>query len=292
VSQIEYDQAVRPTDVGGTGTLVDTRPVEVTDEDALLKEARRRQRHRRAWIAAVLALIVMALIGFSLADRGSNPPPRPRSHPGPGPAQAFIRLAEKGATRTFAGVYQVTGAHSGEIEVDQKQDPLAFNQGSGTWSFVYRASEGISSQWIQKGSSSYDCWQAASDTTWTCSGPGSYRQANGFILATEPFIPSGLTGQLNQLQEAQGHKGWVKSLTIFKSHSPQFGVLSCMKVMALTLSSPATICIDHNGTMVSETNWPGGYFSNVSLEHHGTSIPSAAFTPLSAPRPGLMPIPQ
>jgi hypothetical protein len=279
--------------VVGTRTLVGAPPVEVTDEDAVIKEARRRQRHRQAWIGSGLALIVVAvLLGFSLADHGSSPPPRPTTDPGSLSAQQFIQLAEQGATRTFAGVYQVTGAHVGVIEVDQKQHPQAFSPGSGTWSFVYRANQGISSQWIQKGSSSYDCWQRAGDTTWACSGPGSYQQANGFILATEPFIPSGVAGQLNQLQEARGHKGWVKSLSIFKSDSKQFGVLNCIKVKAVTLSSPATICIDHNGTMVSETNWPGGYFSNVSLEHHGTSIPSTAFTPLSTPRPGLMPTPQ
>lgn len=292
MNQIEHEQAVRPTDMAGTGTLVDVPTIEVSDEDGLIKEAQRRRRHRQAGIAAGLALIAVGALLFALADGGSSPPQRPSSHPGPLSAQGFIRLAEKGATRTFAGLYQVTGAHTGMIEVDQKQHPQAFDPGSGTWSFVYRSTQGISSQWIQKGSLSYDCWQPAGDATWTCSGPGSYRQVNGFILATEPFLPSGVVGQLRQLDEAQGHKGWIKSLSITQTHSTQFGGLSCMKVMALTMSSPATICIDHEGTLVSERNWPGGYFSNVSLEQHDTSIPSAAFTPLSTPRPGLVPTPQ
>lgn len=292
MTQTEHDQGVRPSDANRTGTLIDAPLSAVTDEHTLIKEAQRRQRHRQAWIGAVLALIVVAaLLGFPLAHHGSNRPLRPASRSRMS-AQQFIQLARQGTTRSFAGVYQVTGAHSGVIEVDQKQPPRASNPGSGIWSFVYRANQGISSQWVQKGSSSYDCWQSVGDTTWTCSGPGSYQQVNGFILATEPFIPSGLAGQLNQLQEARGHKGWVKSLSIFKSHSKQFGALSCLRVVAVTLGSPAQICIDHKGTMVNETNWPGGYFSNVRLEYEGTSIPSAAFTPLSAPRPGLMPTPE
>ena len=257
--------------------------------EAVIKEARGRQRRRRMQITGVSGLLVVgALLGFVVADQGSSPPSRPTQSSGPLSVPRFIELGEGGTNGRFAASYDVAGAHSGAIEVVQKQAPLALNPGSGTWSFVYRADQGFSSQWIQKGASSYDCWQATSDTTWSCTGPGTYRQVNGFILATTPFIPMGVAGQLSLLHEALRHKGWVKSLSVFMSHSKEFGALNCLKVMALSLGAPATICIDHSGTMVREKNWPGGYFSNVTLVRYATKLPSDAFTPLSVLRSGFV----
>lgn len=203
----------------------------------------------------------------------------------------FVQSAQRGLAGTFGASYRVTGAHAGVIEVAQKQQP--HRSGSGTWSFVYRAEQGFSSQWIERGSSSSDCWQAAGDTTWTCTGPGTYEQVNGFALATEPFIPGDVAGQLSQLQEDSAHRGWVKQIRTFRGRSKQFGELRCMSVAAPTLSTAATFCIDRDGVMVSEKNWPGGYFADVSLVRYATRPPATAFTLLGTVRPGsFVPVPQ
>jgi hypothetical protein len=67
---------------------------------------------------------------------------------------------------------------------------------------VYQAQAGISSQWIEKGSMSWDCWRTADVATWTCSGPGHFEDANGFGLSIEPYIPGVVLGEVEELQQA------------------------------------------------------------------------------------------
>ena len=263
-------------------------------EQALIEEARRRQRRRRARIAGTTVLVVAAAAaGYRLAHGGTAPPLRRAPTSLPSTPSGFIRSATAAAERTFAATYRVTGSHRGVVRVAQKVHPDPSDPGSGTWSFVFRSTSGISSQWIQQGSSSSDCWRPTADgAPWSCTGPGTYHQVSGFLLSTAPFVPSGVVSQLALLQEAFGHDGWVQHAEVSKRHSRHFGELRCLEVRAISLGAPVTMCIDRHGTMVRESDWPGGYFTDVSLVRRSATLPQGAFEPLSALQPGLLTVPQ
>lgn len=262
------------------GSEAERSAVEAEEElkaQALIEEARRRHRRRLAGIAITVVIIVVAAIAIPLAltDRGKTPPRSSGAPALPKSLPQFIRLAKQAAAGTFAATYQVGGARSGVVVVAQRKAPEPSNPGSGTWSFMFQTPNAISSQWIQKGSTSWDCWRFASAKAWTCSGPGTYRTVNGFILSINPYIPMSVTSQLNQLQQAIQHKGEVRSTSIFHAQSKKFGEETCLKVSALT-SATGTMCIDRMGVLVSEE---GGFgpFPSISLRQYGRSIPRNAF---------------
>jgi hypothetical protein len=87
MTRIERDQVVRPCDPNTPGTLLDAPPVEVVDEWALIKEARRRHRRRLASIAAAIVVIgVLITLAVVLLSSTPNVPAgkaanrAPRSH--------------------------------------------------------------------------------------------------------------------------------------------------------------------------------------------------------------------
>lgn len=184
---------------------------------------------------------------------------------------AFVASAEHGLAGTYSETYRLNGPSDGTVEVFQRAPRGAnpFPTG-GTWSFLFQAKRGISSQWIENKSTAWDCWRAATEAAWTCSGPGTFHVVNGFLLAIQPYVPGVVSGELNQLNVAlKDNAPQVRSLTIAKSTSPRFGPLECLSVAAITS------CIDHSGVLVSQRG--GSYWSSIVLVRRTSSLPRSAF---------------
>ena len=187
----------------------------------------------------------------------------------------FVSLARAGASGRFDELYRVEGPGNGIVEIAQEAPQRSFNAGSGRWSFVYKTQAGISSQWIQKGSASWDCWHGAGVTSWTCSGPGRFHQSNGFFLSVEPYIPGLVLGQVtNLIQAGQVKPDPVKSIAFFDSKSAGFGPLRCVKVDAIALGS-VTSCLDRQGVLVALQG--DSYWTKITLLKYRSGVPTSAF---------------
>ncbi|HEX3794333.1 MAG TPA: hypothetical protein VHV57_07520 [Acidimicrobiales bacterium] len=215
-------------------------------------------------LAVVLAMSIQVLMPELAAGSAT---PRSIAH--------FVSLATAGASGRFDEVYHVEGPSQGTIEIAQIVPERGFNAGSGKWSFLYLTKSGISSQWIQMGSKSWDCWHKAEVTTWTCSGPGRFHESNGFIQSVEPFLPGLVIGEVTDLNQAsQAKPDPVKHIKFFGTESASFGPLRCVKVDA-TGFGLVTSCLDHRGVLVTQEG--GSYWTKISLLKYGSRVPDGAF---------------
>jgi hypothetical protein len=191
----------------------------------------------------------------------------------------FIAMEKAGVAGSFDEVYQVAvGPSTGTVEVAQEaaRGVRPFVTGPGRWSFVFQAQTGISSQWIEKGSTAWDCWHFSGVTTWTCSGPGQFQESNGFALSVEPYIPGLVLTQAQQLQDGlKMRPSPVKQISFFESNSARFGPLRCLKVDALGLSSPFSSCFDHRGILVTEHG--DSFWSSTTLLRYRSVVPKSPF---------------
>lgn len=186
---------------------------------------------------------------------------------------AFVALARHGLAGTYTEVYRVSGPSTGTVRVFQQapSGEFPFPTGHGKWAFLLQAQTGLSSQWIEEGAASWDCWRTPTSTTWSCSGPGHFEEVNGFFLAVQPFIPGVVSGELNQLQLGLAEKApQVGNLVISQSTSPRFGALRCLRVDGITS------CIDRSGVLVSQRG--STYWSSITLLQRKVSVPGRAFT--------------
>jgi hypothetical protein len=218
-----------------------------------------------------LAILAVPLISATAAAGGAA---RPQSTP------SFVALAKVGASGKFDEAYQVEGPGNGIVEIAQEELQQPFNAGTGQWSFVYQTPTGTSSQWIEKGSSSWDCWHQSGVTTWTCSGPGHFQQSNGFILSVEPYIPGLVLDEMSQLQQSSKIKpDPVKSIGFYSSKSTRFGPLRCERVDAMGYGR-VTSCLDRHGVLVTQQG--GSYWSKITLLKYRSGIPGSAFRLMGA----------
>jgi hypothetical protein len=213
-----------------------------------------------------LATLALPLISASVPAGATVRPPSTSS---------FVALAKVGASGKFDEVYQVEGPSRGTIEVSQVAPQQAFNAGSGRWSFVFRSATGISTQWIEMGSSSWDCWHKPGVTKWACSGPGHFQLSNGFILSVEPYIPGLILGEMTQLQQSSKIKpDPVKNIAFYSSKSSRFGPLRCVRVNAMGYGR-VTSCLDRHGVLVTQQG--GSYWSKITLLNYRSGVPGSAF---------------
>ena len=185
----------------------------------------------------------------------------------------FVASAKHGLTGTYTEVYRVTGPSGGTVRVFQqaRSGTFPFTTGPGTWSFLFLAQTGVSSQWIERGPKAWDCWRPATGTTWTCSGPGHFEETNGFFQSVEPYIPGVMMGELNALETGLKEKApQVENLVVSESTSPQFGPLRCLT------ADGTTACIDRSGVLVNQ-HGGSGYWSNITLVRRIPSVPATAF---------------
>lgn len=185
---------------------------------------------------------------------------------------AFVALATRGLSGTYTELYRVTGPNGGTVQVFQQAPSgiFPFTTGHGRWSFRLQAQSGISSQWVEHGSTAWDCWRPVSINAWKCSGPGHFEDSNGFFLSVEPYIPGVVVGDLHQLELGLKEKApQVKNLVISDMTNPRFGSLRCLEVDGITS------CIDRAGVLVSQQG--GSYWSSITLLRRSTSVPGGAF---------------
>lgn len=220
------------------------------------------------WIVPVAVMLLAFSADGPSASAASN-----------GSLSTLGDLALAGVSGSFDEVYQVVGpGGSGTVEVAQKASPghRPFVTGSGEWSFVYQTNLGISSQWIEKGSMSWDCWHPANVASWKCSGPGHFEDTNGFFLAIEPYIPGMVLDDVEELQQALKTKpSPVKGISLFGSNSTSFGPLRCVKVAAVGLGSPISSCFDGHGILVTQQG--GSYLTTITLARYRSTVPRSAF---------------
>ena len=225
---------------------------------------RNRFRRASAWMGFTVVIALVAPVRIPLASASQQPETS---------VTTFIASAKHALTGTYTEVYRVTGPSGGTVHVFQQARPgrFPFTTGSGSWSFLFLAQTGVSSQWIEHGSTAWDCWQPVSGTSWTCSGPGHFEETNGFFQSVEPYIPGVVIGELNSLETGLREKApQVKNLVVSESTSPQFGPLRCLT------ADGTTACIDRSGVLVNQQGG-SGYWSNITLVRRSHSVPAIAF---------------
>jgi hypothetical protein len=194
---------------------------------------------------------------------------------------SFLTLADRALSGTFSEVYRISTGRvqtGGVVAVAQKaaagQEP--FVTGRGTWSFVYQNQAGYSSQWIEGGPTTWDCWRPPGAPEWTCSGPGIFDYVNGYLMAIEPYVPGQLIGEENELKGALHYQARpfkktaqkiIAAITFSRTRSPHFGSLRCMEAAGYTT------CLDSAGVMVSQRSGP----EVITLLHYSSNAPPAAF---------------
>ncbi len=206
--------------------------------------------------------------------------------PGQTLPSSFIALTESAISGSFEEIYSVAGPpRSGTVEVaqDAARGVRPFITGPGMWSFVYQTKSGISSQWIEKGPTVWDCWHFSGVTTWTCSGPGSFRAANGVIESVAPYIPGLVLTELQQLQEGLKAKPpLVKHVSFFDSKSAHFGPLRCLRANAVSVGT-VSACFDRHGILVTQ-HGDLPFWTSITLLRFRSAVPHSAFQLLGPSR--------
>jgi hypothetical protein len=199
-----------------------------------------------------------------------------------GSVSAFIALAKVGASGTFDEEYQLSGPNGGTVEVAQEaaRGGHPYITGSGQWSFVFLASSGTSWQWIEKGYSAWDCWHFSGVTTWTCSGPGTFRYVNGFLGSIAPYVPGIVQDEVGQLQEALSTKPpLVHHVIAYTAKSTRFGSLRCVRATAPGYGT-VHACVDRHGVLVSQQG--GSMWNDIALVRRTSVVRNSSFTSLGA----------
>lgn len=220
----------------------------------------------RAMATAVLTVVMCLVTTLAINSATASQPETS--------VASFVALAKHALAGTFTETYRLTGPgpSSGTSELFQQAPSGAFPfpTGHAKWSFLFQSQTGISSQWIEEGSTAWDCWRASTTTTWTCSGPGRFEESNGFFLSIEPYIPGDVIGDINELELGLKEKApQIKNLTISDSISSRFGPLRCLAVDGIVS------CFDRSGVLVSQRGGP--YWSSITLIRRSSSVPRRAF---------------
>jgi hypothetical protein len=220
----------------------------------------------------LLALGPVVLLGTFLPFRvaAADRPPSLNAS-----AKSFISLAKRGISGSFSAIYRLSAQlNAGTVVVAQEAPSghIAFLTGPGSWSFVLENQAGYSSQWIERGSQTWDCWRPPGETQWTCSGPGQFRDVNGYLMAISPYVPGQVLDNVNQLEGAltstlPPYKAAIKNLAFYSSYNVHFGPLRCIHVANIRA------CFDRSGVLVKEEQSGTG----VTLLHYSSKVPNSAF---------------
>jgi hypothetical protein len=237
-------------------------------------------RTRSAVVVALLALLVAssALVQVHSVSAINNTNQKEQG------LNQFVAWARNGATGTFSATYRVDASSAGPggtLVVAQKRSrgSLAWPTGRGWWSFVFRSSNGRVDQWIEHGTTAWDCFRFSSDKALACYGPAAYGYANGWIDSVLPYLPSAAAQSIaNAVKVAEASPTQLAELSLSMREGPPYGHLRCLRISA-KLGGPETWCLDYEGFFVSQTGvyWVPGFGSNASLVRMGPTIPASAF---------------
>ncbi len=197
--------------------------------------------------------------------------------------EAFVAQAQRGISGTFSATYRLSQGPATTGTVVLSQEAPARRQvltGSrGTWAFRFSDTAGYDSQWIERGSTAWDCWRGPGATAWTCSGPGQFHTVNGYLLAIEPYVPGDIEGDISALSSALTKsapavvKRIVRQAQLFDSTSAAFGALRCLSI------DGTTTCLDRSGVVVSRTG--GSFWTSITLVDHSSRVSKSAFVPMA-----------
>lgn len=238
---------------------------------------------RRASVVwSIVALGVLAIIPANATAGGASSPSSARvaSHAA---LEAFVSMGQRGISGTFSETYRLVQGLVTTGTVVISQEAPARGQvlagGSGTWAFRFSDTAGYASQWIERGSTAWDCWRGPSASRWTCSGPGQFHTVNGYLLAIQPYVPGDIEGDISALASALTKsapvvvKKIVRQAQLFDSTSATFGALRCLSV------DGTTTCLDRSGVVVSQTG--GSFWTSITLVHRSSRVPKSAFVPMA-----------
>jgi hypothetical protein len=236
---------------------------DVSDAEALIKEARRRQRKR--WLTVLTVVLAFALgiglaVSASSGATGKNPTPKPTASTSPLSPGGILRLANKGLSGNFEATYKLSGklalfpgpiwtvvvAHKGPWAVKS-----VWMLGSGESSFLLRTGNGYELQWIEHANRYEACWLQAG-AEWRC-GKGTVYASNGFALFTMPYVPATVDGDIRASATdgyPMGH-GEHQRLTVASKSSAKLGKLECLTSMTWLTSKRADVA----RTDISSVTW-------------------------------------
>jgi hypothetical protein len=197
----------------------------------------------------------------------------------------FVAWARNGVTGTFSATYRVDASSAGPggtLVVAQKRSrgSLSWPTGRGWWSFVFRSSNGRVDQWIEHGTTAWDCFRFSSDKALACYGPAPNGYGNGWIDSMMPYLPGAAAQSIaNAVKVAEASPTQLAELSLSIREGPPYGHLRCLRISAKA-GGPKTWCLDYEGFFVSQTGMYGGvpgFGSNASLVRMGPTIPASAF---------------
>ena len=185
------------------------------DPEALIEEAKTRQRRRQRRLAIISILVVAAGVGlWQSKPGGGGRGPKATAVASPDQIQTFVKLAQRGTRGAFTETYTVTtaSAHGGtmRLQVSAAQrsrdliryqvTPAAFYGEGANRSFEVFAAE-AGQKLPQGGSGLYSCSLPTVGASWSCTGPytGIGMSTSNALLG--PYPPQALLGGLENAAE-------------------------------------------------------------------------------------------
>ena len=264
-----------------------TKP-DLADADALIKEARQRQRRR--WVIVIATVLVMAGAAVAavngLSGSGSA---RSRTARQPMTPASFLARAKSGIEGTFSAVYQLSGQLGSPLSSAKTDATVTVAQraaagttpspsrGLGEWSYRL-VSTNTDVEWVVRGSSFEDCMRWQPSQPLRCTGPKRHADAGiGYVLATIPYVP--LTAYDSIRSAVQGTA--PHHSLVIRSERSSLGPLTC-----LVLSHSAQVCLLSNGHLASYTgeSYVGFDWTNARLVSERPTAPAADFTLSGIPK--------
>ena len=196
----------------------------------------------------------------------------------------FVARARDGASGTFSATYRVeasTAGPGGILVVSQKTSraSLAWSTGRGWWSFVFRSAKGRLDQWIEHGTTAWDCFRFSSDQALSCYGPAPFGYANAWIDSVSAYLPGAAAESIaNAVKNAEASLTQLAQLSLSTREGPPYGHLRCLRISE-KMGGPETWCLDYAGFFVSQTgvNAIPAFGGNASLVRMGPTVPALAF---------------
>ena len=273
-------------------------PTELPDAEALIEEARHRQRRR--WLLVISAVVVILGAAVAVAN-GISGSGRTRSRTAPPlltPASILARV-RAGTDGTFSAVYRLSGAASpiannATVTIAQRAPAGTVpspSRGVGEWSYRLTYRDGSSIEFVVRGGLLEDCTRLRAGK-WQCTGPGRFQGfhctygcievSNGYMFATMLYLPSVAFNLLGLTVEARD------SLHP-RSKDSRFGPLTCVNVV-----SNQTLCLLSNGQLYSVTGIREMEFAwtTARLLSEQPTAPLADFKLSGTPKqPYILPLP-
>lgn len=262
---------------------------ETLTAEALIREARQRQRRRWVIVISAVSVVLGAAVAVANGISGSG---RTRSQTAPPlltPA-AILAQARSGIEGTYSATYRLSGQlggpsssakTDGEVTV-AKRAPAGStawpDNKTGEWSYLLTNGNGSTVKWVVKDNSVEDCMREGI-SSWRCSvgRNDEFVGGIGYELATIPFLPGTAFQSIVSALEGTPPRGSVS----IRSEPSRLGPLTC-----LVLSHSAEICLLGNGHLASYTDedYVGYEWTAVQVVSESPTAPPADFALSGVPK--------